>query len=785
MGALHRKLLRDLVRLRTQALAIALVMAAGVATMVLGTGTQESLSRTRDNYYETQRFADLFATVTRAPVSLVPEIAAIDGVAEAEPRIVKIALTDVADMAEPASVMLVSVPRLHPPLLNRLYLRAGRLPETDDEAAISEDFARAHGLTAGSTLHILLNGVRRKIKVSGVALSPEFIYALGPGDIMPDARRFGIVWMPEPALAAAYDLDGAFSNLVVKLVPGASATAVSDKIDRLLRRYGGQGVYGRKDQQSHAFLDAELQALKTMSRILPPIFLVVAAFLVNMTLARLIALEREQIGLLKALGYSSFAIARHYVSFAVLVGFGGIIIGWTAGWWLGHGLTIVYMRFFNFPYLVFSRDPTVYAAAAAVTMLAAILGATQAVSRAAWLAPAVAMQPPRPPLYRMTLGNMAFLSRRVSQLQVMGMRHLFHWRGRTAASITGVAFAVAILVGSFCAYGSVNLMAEVTFERADREDASIAFTEKKPISALFEVRHLPGVMQAEPFRAVAVKLRRGLIERRLSIIGKPPGAELSRILDANYRPVEPPGDGLLLSQALADILKVRTGDRVQVELLEGDRRTVEASVGGIVEGFLGLSAYMDLDAMNRLLREGSVISGVHLAIDSMSLDPLYARLKETPAASFIVLERVSMQKFRETLGQNILYQIVTYASLAAIIAFGVIYNFARISLSEQGRELASLRVLGFTRREVSGMLLGELTAIVLVAQPLGWLAGYGLAVAIFSGLSTELYRIPLVVGREVYAYASLIVVSAAVVSGLVVRQRIDRLDLIAVLKTRE
>ncbi len=787
MRALHIKLVRDLVRLRAQALAIALVMAAGVATLVLGVGTQDSLLKTRADYYENYGFADVFASVTRAPKSLVPEIEAIEGVATVEPRIVKIALTDVAGMAEPASTLLVSLPDLREPGLNRLYLRSGRLPEAGSagEAVISGGFAKAHGLRGGATFRVLINGTQRTIRVTGVALSPEFIYALGPGDMMPDERRFGIVWMPEKTLAAAYDLDGAFSNLLVKLLPGASQSHVVEKLDGLLARYGGQGAYGRKDQTSHAFLDAELQQLKAMSRVLPPIFLVVAAFLVNMTLARLIALEREQIGLLKALGYSSWAIARHYIEFVALIALIGIIIGFAAGWWLGFGLTKLYMQFFNFPFLVFSREPAVYAIAAAVTVVAAVLGAVQAVGGAAWLPPAVAMQPPAPPAYRKAFGGFLEVGRYVKQSGVMVSRHLLHWRWRTASSILGIGFAVSILVGSLCAFGSVELMIDVTFNRADRQDATINFTEKRPYAALFEAERLPGVLQAEPYRAVGIKLRKGHIERRLPLIGKPPGADLSRVLDGDFKPVELPDTGIMVSTALAGILQVKLGEQVEIELLEGDRRTLQAPVTAIVEGFLGLSAYMNLDAMNRMLREGPVISGVHLAIDDHKLGQLYGALKETPTANFIALQRVSLKKFRETLAQNVLYQVVTYASLAMIIAFGVVYNFARISLSEQGREMASLRVLGFTRGEVSGLLLSELAAIVIVAQPVGWLIGYGLAYVVFKGFSTELYRVPLVVGREVYAYASLIVIAAALASGLVVRRRIDRLDMIAVLKTRE
>ncbi len=786
MRALDIKLMRDLLRLWPQVLAIALVMAAGVATLILGVGAYDSLSTTRAKYYETNRFADVFASLTRAPNALKAQIAAIDGVSAAETRIEEIALADMPGMAEPASVLLVSLPDYRAAVLNQIYLRSGRMPEPEaGEAVASVGFARAHGLREGSTIRVLINGRQRDVRISGTALSPEFVYALGPGALMPDERRFGILWIPEKVLAPAYDLDGAFNSVSLKLVKGVNADSVIAALDRLLDRYGGRGAYTRKDQQSHAFLDAELHQLRAMSRILPPIFLLVSAFLVNMTLSRLIALEREQIGLLKAMGYSSWAVVRHYAGFVTLIAILGIAIGLIAGTWLGVGMTRLYAKFFSFPFLVFSRSPAVYGIAAGATYLAAILGAVRAVRAVAWLSPAVAMSPPAPQRYRKLFAGRLELARFVRQSSVIVMRHLTHWPMRTLSGILGMALSVAILVGSLWSFGSIEHMVDVTFHRSDRQDASITFTDAKPLSALFETRKLPGVMQAEPFRAVAVKLRNGPIDRRVSLVGKEPAATLSRVLDGRLQPVILPEHGLVISDALARVLRLRVGDMVEVEVLEGRRPKLLQPVSAVITGFIGLTAYMDLEAMNRMLDEGPMISGAYLALDMSRSGDLFAVLKATPAASFIALQYAAVQKFRETLAQNVDIMITVYATLAAIIAFGVVYNFARISLSEQGREMASLRVLGFTKGEVSALLLGELAVVVIVAQPVGWFIGYSFAWLMAEGFRTELYRVPLVVNREVYAWSSLIVFGAAAISGLVVRRRVDRLDMIEVLKTRE
>ncbi|MGP9820586.1 ABC transporter permease [Salinarimonas sp. NSM] len=787
MSALDRKLLRDLVRLWPQALAIALVMAAGVATLILGVGAHASLSETRAAYYERNRFSDVFASVTRAPERVAARIAEIDGVGAVETRVGKIALLDLPDIPEPASAIFVSLPDLGEQALDLITLRSGRtpLPGATREVVVSEPFAQAHGYEIGSTFSAILNGVKRELTVVGTALSPEFVYALGPWDLMPDDRRFGVVWMSRAALAAAWDLEGAFSDLRVRLLRGASESAVIEEIDRILAPYGGEGAHGRKDQLSHAFLDAELTQLQAMSRILPPIFLVVAAFLVNMTLARLITLEREQIGLLKALGYSNLAVGMHYLKFVAAIALIGAALGSAAGTWLGTSLTRMYGDFFHFPFLIFQMSPSVYLVAIGVTLAAAIVGALKAVTGVVRLAPAVAMTPPAPARYQRTLLDRLHAALRMPQSGVMTVRHLVRYPGRSLGGLVGIALATAILVGSFWSFGSIEFMIDVQFHRSDRQDATITFVGEREASAVQEIARLPGVMAAEPYRAVPVKIRAATIERRVAITGKPDDADLSRVLGSDLSPVRMPETGLALSDQLAAILRVETGDIVEVELMAGDRRTVTMPVAMVVEGYLGLMAYADIATVNRLMREGALVSGVHLSLDETRREDLFGALKAIPAASFVALQRVSLAKFRETLAQNLLMMVSIYAGLAAIIAFGVVYNFARISLSEQGRELASLRVLGFTRAEISWILLSELAILVLLAQPLGWLIGYGFAVAMAAGFESELYRVPLVVNREVFAYASLVVVGAALVSGLIVRRRIDRLDLIAVLKTRE
>ena len=585
---------------------------------------------------------------------------------------------------------------------------------------VSEGFAKAHGFVPGSRFSAILNGRKRQLTIVGTALSPEFIYTVGPGDIMPDDRRFGIVWMSEKALANAYDLDGAFSSVHLKLLPDVSEREVMQRLDALLERHGGQAAYGRKDQTSHAWLDHELDMLNNMSRTLPPIFLLVAAFLINVTLSRLVALEREQIGLLKAVGYGQWAIAAHYIKFVIIIAAVGIVIGSVVGTWLGVYVTTLFGDFFRFPFLVFIQSADVYIAATALSLLAAVIGAVRALWDVVRLPPAVAMQPPAPARFRRVLPAAFTLDRLFSQPMVMMTRNIARHPIRAGFTMLGMALATAILVVSLFTRDTMEELIDVTYFLADRQDATISFVEKRSRNVVMQVARLPGVLAVEPYREVPVRIRSGSVERRILISGRPPDADLRRIIDVDLRPVVLPEAGLAISDMLAQILGVRVGDFVEIDLLEGQRRTVSVPVTALVEDYFGIRGMMDASALARLMREAPAVNSVNVSLDPHSADRFYSAIKAMPVVSGLALQSASLANFRESVALLVTTMASIYTALAAVISFGVVYNSARISLSERARELASLRVLGFTRGEVLRILLLELALLTLIAQPPGW-----------------------------------------------------------------
>ena len=787
MRALHRKLLRDLWRLRGQVLAIALVMASGVGVLVMSLTTVESLEETAVAYYERYRFGQVFAHVERAPEHLAGRMREIPGVQAVETRVVRTAVLDIEGFEEPVIGQLVSVPERAEPRLNRLALRKGRYPRVGgpDEAVLSEPFAQAHGLEIGDHLRAVINGRWRELTVVGIALSPEYVYAIGPGALMPDDQRFGVLWMGQEALQAAFDLDGAFNDVSLALLRGTDPEAVVDRLDGLLGRYGGVGAYARSDQLSNWFLMNEIDQLRTLSTILPTIFLAVAAFLTHMVLGRLIAVERSEIGLLKAFGYRNYDIASHYTRFVLGIGAVGVLLGWAVGYWLGLYNTRVYAEFYHFPFLLFRPGPRPFALAAMVSLGAALLGALGAVRTAAAMPPAEAMRPPAPPLFRRTaLGRFGFVQRLDQPTRIL-LRQVVRWPGRSFITSAGIAMSVAVLVTSMQWLDAINHMVNVYFLEAQGQNLTVGFAEVRSSEITRDLARLPGVQTTEPMRSVAAKMRNGWREEREALQGLPARQQLYRVYDAEGRALELPPEGVVISTMLAEMLQVRVGERITVEVLEGRRPVFDVPVVATFETYIGSPAYMDIRALDRLMRERPSVTAVHLRVDGNQQDALFRDLKTLPRVSSVTVKEAAVQTFRDTMAETITIFVSFFIVFSCALAFGVTYNAARISLSERGRELATLRVLGFTRAEISYILLGEVALLTFVALPLGCGLGYALASLIVQAFKTELYRVPLVVLASTYGWAMLIGLAATVVSALLVRRQVDRLDLIAVLKTRE
>jgi putative ABC transport system permease protein len=784
---LDRKLFRDLRRMKMQMAAVSGVLACGVVLAVMANGMYASLRDARDRYYDTHRMADLAASAVRAPLSLVPQLEAVPGVRMLEARVAGVGLLDMPGRSDPVSARLVSLPPDRAPRVNDLVLRAGRMPNParDGEVLVNEAFAEANRLEVGATLGAVIYGRRREVTIVGIASSPEFVFAVAPGALLPEPERFGVLWMAREPLGRAFDLDGAFNDLVIRLEPGANEQVVARGIDRLLERHGGRGAYGRDRMLSAQFMADELTSLRTMASILPPCFLLVAAFLLNVSLSRLVTTERPNIGLLKAFGYGNASIALHYAKFALVFGVLGGLLGALGGRWVGGVVAAIYAGVYRIPGLGFTAGPGIYLQAIVITLLAALAGAVQAVRQAIRLPPAAALAPPAPASFAQRDGTAERFSAQLDGKSRMVARRILRFPRRSATTVVGMALAMGLMVTTQHFPLAVNRIVAVTFGVAQRMDVMVSFTEAADDAILRDVAQLPGVLHVEPIRSSEVIFEAGSRRRRSSISGVPADAQLNRLLDANLTAVAARDDGLTLSENLAGKLGVGPGDRVRLQATDGHRASVELPVVAIVRPYLAASAYLEMHELNRLLREPGRVTAAYLLVDRREREAFSARAKQLPrivSVSYLDNAKASMTKLL-TEGSGFFNSL--FIIFASLMAAGVAFSAARVTLAEQERDLATLRVLGFGRREASYVLLAEIGALLLVALPIGVVVGRLLSRWLMSQFETDLFTFPYVTAPIAYAKPALFICVAVATAALVVRRGVDRLDLVGVLKSRD
>ena len=789
MKALDRKLLRDLRLMWSQALTIALVVASGVGGFITTLSAVDSLALARDRFYASGRFADVFASVRRAPNALTEALLATPGVADVQTTIEQIVRIELPGLADPVVGQLIGVDPKAPMRMNRVTVRSGRaLDDTHltDQAIpvlVSAAFADARGLVPGARISALINGKRRTLAIIGIALSPEFIFAGLQG--MPDLRGFGVFWVPRDALAAAYNMDGAFNRVAVKLAPGASERAVVDKISAQLSRYGGREAHGREDQASHAMLDNEIKEQRVLGTVLPSIFLGVAAFLLNVVVSRLVATQREQIAALKALGYPNRTIGGHYLKLVLVIVGLGLVLGVALGDVLGTMFTGLYAEFFQFPSFEHRIAPWLLIVSIGITVATAVLGTLNAILATVRLAPAEAMRPQAPGHYRRTVVERLGIMRITPALRMI-LRNMERRPLRTVLSIGGVAASVAIVVMGNFFNDAIDYIVDSQFNVAMRSDVIVWMLEAADDSARHEVARLPGVTAVESGRDVAVRFVNGHVSERGAIQGFSRHAELRRIIDLDKREASRlDDDGLVMTDRLADKLGLRIGQSVWVEVLEGRQRTVVVPLSAVVREMMGLNAYMERRALNRLLQEGDQSTSFSLAVERGREPELLEATKQMPRVVGAFSKATLLRNMQDVSARNIRIMSTVLTFFATVIAVGVVYNNARIALAERTWELASLRVLGFTRAEVSGLLLGEMAIGIAIALPLGMALGYGLVHLVTGLLKSDQFLFPVVIQPATYAWAGITVLVSGVASALVVRRRIDKLDMVAALKTRE
>lgn len=787
MKAIHRMLFREIGQMKGQLITIALVVSAGIASLTASISVYRSLEASRARFYAYRNFADIFADFEAAPHRIGKIVRDIPGVTEAEPRLSFLVRLDLPDVPELGLGQFLSVPDGEMPRLNRLHLRSGRMPEAwrSDEVLVSEIFARANQLRPGDEITAVLNDKIQRLRVTGIAVSPEFIHTLIAGTPLPDDKRFGVFWMNESALANAFDLKEAFNSITLKIGPNASREKIIEQLDQVLDRYGSLGAYGREDQGSHRMVSDEIRQNRVTATIMPVIFLSVAAYLVHMVIRRLVYLQRPQIAALKAMGYEDRTVGLHYVRMVAILVVFGTLPGLGIGYWAGRWLTGVYQRFFMFPSLDFIFPPGTAALGIGASLVAGFAGVSLAVRSAVKLRPAEAMRPASPQNFRRFGIERALGVRNASPEARIALRNFLIRPFRSVLTGLAIGFAVAVVVLGVFWRDTIDYLLFAQFERAQPADAILNFRDPVSRRAIYEVAHFPAVLSAEEMRSVPVRLRAGHLSYRTQLTGLTGTPELKRLMTEDLSKLGAPPGGILLGTSLARKLQVQPGQSLRVEVLEGSRPAVELRVFGLINEMIGINAYVGIEDLNRLMGEQARVTGAAVLLDDQRSDRFFRHLREVPGVLATTARSTLIRSFRETSGSFILAYALILTAFGIIIAIGVVYNSARIALSERAWELASLRVLGFTRPEVFRILVGVSWLELLCGIPIGLGLAYWLARLVLSLIHTETFSLPLVIEPRSYATGAAVVLLSAAATGVILFAMIKRLDLIGVLKARE
>ena len=789
MKALHIKLWRDLRRLAPQVVTIALVVAIGIAGFVGMFSVHDSLLSARDHFYRDNRLADVFAQVKRAPLSMERQIAAIDGVETVRTGVAFDAQIDLADTGPPVTGRFIglNLNEVHGDrqTLNRLSLVQGRWPEAGAllEAVVNDRFASVRGLQPGDSLWAVLNGRRLQVFVVGTAVSPEYVFASQGG--APDDNSFGVWWIDHRRLAETVDMEGAFNQLSVALAPQASESRVIDRLDALLDRYGSVGAVGRDRQLSAKIVQDELSQLQVMGTVLPAIFLGVAMFVLHVVISRQVTTQRGQIAALKALGYRDAEIGGHYLQLSLAIAGVGVLAGLGLSVVIGRSMLSLYEDVFRFNRLTYETEPWLILLSVCIAALAAAAGAWTAIRSVVRLSPAQAMQPPAPPVYRATLLERWGLGSHVSTGTLMVLRPFERRPWRAVFTITGIAMAVALQISGAFWMDTIRHIVDTQFRQVQQGDVLVNFHQAVPRTVGRDLERLPGVTGVEAYRMEPVRVR--LLGREVDTVmmGLEDNAQLMRIVDARRGPVATPSHGVVLSALLAQELGAAPGSQVHVTFRLWNQRDVTLEVVDVVHTLFGKQLYASLDTMNRVAGDGDGVGDAALQTDPQAMDAFWQAVKAAPVINSVFDKSSSLRNFQQNTARTMGIFSGVLTVFAVAMAVGIMYNAARISLSERAWELASLRVLGMTRGEVSVLLLGELALMVLVALPLGTVLGWLLSHLLMGLMASDAIDFPVIIEPSTYASAVLIMLLAAVASAWLVRRQVDRLDLVAVLKVRE
>lgn len=788
MSVLNKKLWRDLWQSKGQVLAVTAVIACGIAVYVAFLSSYRNLVLSRDSYYSAYRFHDFSIQMEKAPETAVFKIKELAGVRNARGRIVKDVPLTVTNQGENKIARLISLPLMSQGIIDGLHLVRGRLLQDSagDECVVNDKFFEANQLKMGDRIQVTANGRRQSLKIVGTAQSPEYIYTIrNVQEMVPNPNKFGIIWVQQEWAESQLNLRGAINEIVGEVYDSEQLNTLLDQAKELLKPYGIYARVKRENQLSHWYLKSEIDGLAVSATITPAIFLLMAALILVILLSRMVRREQTQIGLLKAYGYSNTQISMHYVKFASILGIIGGLIGEGVGQWMGRGMIQLYIQFYTIPILRYQFYPDLLGNAILISTGCALFSALLVVRSVVNISPATAMRdsPPRT-AHKTLLEKIPALWNHVSFTNKIILRNIGRYPMRSGFTVLGVMLSTSIVMMGYFSGDAMNYMLEHQFEKVQREDVRVTFYREQGQNAWLEALRWPGVRRAEPLLMYPFEIKTAWKKKELLITGLPAQGRLFYLLDEDNHHVQLKTRGLTLMKINADELKLRAGDKVTIKPLIRLEKEHEVVIEQVVQQYVGAGAYMRHDALSRLLGESLAINALLLKLDG-PLAVLNAYLKEIPLVASVEVKQDALDNFNKTIGESMGISMFFLTLFAGVIAIAVIYNSTAINITERSREMASLRVLGYTTAEVGRIIFNENLFLSLLGLAIGLPFGHLMCKSMTAAYTTEVFRFPFYISSQTYWISGLTILGYVVITNVLSRKRIATLDMVEALKSRE
>ncbi len=654
-----------------------------------------------------------------------------------------------------------------------------------NQVLVSEVFAEARRVKIGDRLHVSLGGRQVMLEVAGIAIAPEFLFQMREGAGVPDNQRYAVLWMRYDDLAPAVSMSGMFNSLLVSTPTQEKSELSRELIRQSLPPKATLAIETRAEQLSHRYTKNAIAQLYSIAIMPPIIFLSVAAFLIYIAMSRLIKTERQNIAILRSFGYSIFETGQHYALFVLTVVATGCLVGTIVGWNLAHQATSIYASVYRFPSLPVQFDPwgLVYSMIAA--SMAGLLGGGISVWRAAILPPAIALRPEPPASYRLGWIDRLAVLFHLGSLNRMILRGMTRWPIRTVLGILGIALGIGSMVMGSYTQGAISYVIDFEFFFTRRYDIMVHLKEGTSEAAVKELLRLPGVLACDPFDSAACKIIVGNRQRTVTLYGIRESGKMVCPVDDQLKPVTIPSASVAFNNELFKALAISLGDSVEIELLNGTNRKIEVLAQARTSDYAGLNAYVNLDDFQRWFRDDESVRGAWLQVQADQLEAVTHLLNERPKVVAMTVKSRAIENFLETDSKNILLFRVFNMLFSSVIGIGAVYSIASISLFERQRDLALMRVLGYSAHETGRVLIGELVAMMLVAVPIGCLLGYLFACLATWMVNTEMQRIPILVQLDVFAASAFVSCVSCAISAIIIQRRVYSIDCVELLKSKD